>query len=166
MPENTTALAPLINGGDHKDQQKESFHTVIAFFVFGTLIYATYSLIIAAAQDILAGTFIQTSMVLIADIGPYFFVTLIAPYFIQKISYFTRISTVFMSGIIGFLMLAFTEQVYWKLIGVGITSFGYGVGEVTFLALTSFYHQTTLCAYSAGTGTGFLIAPLYYTGRY
>lgn len=163
MPENTTALAPLINGCDHKDQQKESFHTVIAFFVFGTLIYATYSLIIAAAQDILAGTFIQTSMVLIADIGPYFLVTLIAPYFIQKISYFTRISTVFMSGIIGFLMLAFTEQVYWKLIGVGITSFGYGVGEVTFLALTSFYHQTTLCAYSAGTGTGFLIAPLYYT---
>ena len=102
---------------------------------------------------------------MLADIGPYFLVTLIAPYFIQKISYFTRISTVFMSGIVGLLMLAFSEQVYWKLIGVGITSFGYGVGEVTFLALTSFYHQTTLSAYSAGTGTGFVIAPLYYTGR-
>lgn len=165
MAENAKALAPLIHGGCNKDQQKESFHTVIAFFIFGTLIYAMYSLVIAAAQDILAGTLIQTSMVLIADIGPYFLVTLIAPCFIQKISYFTRISTVFMSGIVGLLMLAFSEQLYWKLIGVGITSFGYGVGEVTFLALTSFYHQTTLSAYSAGTGTGFVIAPLYYTGR-
>ena len=127
--------------------------------------YATYSLVIAAAQDILAGTLIQTSMVLIADIGPYFLVTLIAPFFMQNIPYFARITTVFLSGIVGFLMLAFAEQVHWKLIGVGITSFGYGVGEVTFLALTSFYHEMTLSAYSAGTGAGFVMAPLYYTGR-
>ncbi|XP_068694956.1 uncharacterized protein [Montipora foliosa] len=164
MADNTRALATsFVNCSFNRQQQRESFRTVASFFIFGTLMYATYSLVIAAAQDILAGTFIQTSMVLVADIGPYFLVTLIAPFFMQNIPYFARITTVFLSGIVGFLMLAFAEQVHWKLIGVGITSFGYGVGEVTFLALTSFYHEMTLSAYSAGTGAGFVMAPLYYT---
>lgn len=162
--DNRRALAPINNGGFKPNQERERLRTVTAFFIFGTLIYATYSLVIAGAQDILAGTFIQTSMVLVADIGPYFFVTLIAPYFMQKIPYFARITTVFLSGIGGFVVLSFANQVHWKLIGVGIASFGYGVGEVTFLALTSFYHEVTLSAYSAGTGAGFVIAPLYYTG--
>lgn len=165
--DNRTALTPINNGGFKPDQEeRERLRTVTAFFIFGTLIYATYSLVIAGAQDILAGTFIQTSMVLVADIGPYFLVTLIAPYFMQKIPYFARITTVFLSGIGGFLMLSFSKQVYWKLIGVGIASFGYGVGEVTFLALTSFYHEVTVTAYSAGTGAGFVLAPLYYTGKF
>ena len=162
-----TALTPLKAGGfKPSEKERERLRTVTAFFVFGALIYATYSLVIAGAQDILAGTFIQTSMVLVADIGPYFAVTLIAPYFMQKIPYFVRIATVFLTGIVGFFMLAFAEQVHWKLIGVGIASFGYGVGEVTFLALTSFYHEVTVSAYSAGTGAGFIIAPLYYTGMF
>lgn len=165
MADNRRALTPVSDGGFNKEQQQERLRTVTAFFIFGTLIYATYSLVIAGAQDILAGTFIQTSMVLVADIGPYFVVTLIAPYFMQKIPYFARITTVFLSGIGGFLMLAFATQVHWKLIGVGIASFGYGIGEVTFVALTSFYHEVTLTAYSAGTGAGFVIAPLYYTGK-
>jgi len=162
--DNRTALTPINNGGFKPNQEeRERLRTVTAFFIFGSLIYATYSLVIAGAQDILAGTFIQTSMVLVADIGPYFLVTLIAPYFMQKIPYFARIMTVFLCGIGGFLMLSFSKQVHWKLIGVGIASFGYGVGEVTFLALTSFYHEVTVSAYSAGTGAGFVIAPLYYT---
>lgn len=162
-----TALTPLKTAGfKPSEKERERLRTVAAFFVFGALIYATYSLVIAGAQDILAGTFIQTSMVLVADIGPYFVVTLIAPYFMQKIPYFVRIATVFLTGIGGFLMLAFAKQVHWKLMGVGIASFGYGVGEVTFLALTSFYHEVTVSAYSAGTGAGFIIAPLHYTGMY
>lgn len=164
--DNSTALTPIKNGGFKPNQEeRERLRTVTAFFIFGALIYATYSLVIAGAQDILAGTFIQTSMVLVADIGPYFLVTLIAPYFMQKIPYFARITAVFLCGIGGFLMLSFSKQVHWKLIGVGIASFGYGVGEVTFLALTSFYHEVTVSAYSAGTGAGFVIAPLYYTGK-
>ena len=165
---NWAALSEVNDCGGIKldRRERERLRTVTAFFIFGTLSYATYSLVIAGAQDILAGTFIQTSMVLVADIGPYFLVTLIAPYFMQKIPYFARITTVFLSGIGGFLMLSFSKQVHWKLIGVGISSFGYGVGEVTFLALTSFYHEVTVSAYSAGTGAGFVIAPLYYTGMF
>ncbi len=110
------------------------------------------------------GTFIQTSTVLVADIGPFFLVTLIGPYFMQKIPYFARITLVYLADISGFLILALAKQVYWKLIGVGIISFGFGVAETTFLALTSFYQEVVSTAFSAGTGMGFVMAPLYYTG--
>ena len=55
---------------------------------------------------------------------------------------------------------------HWKLIGVGIVSFGSNFSAIAVLALSSFYHEATSTAFSAGTGAGFMIAPLYYTGEY
>ena len=149
----------------HNAEYKEQKSTLLAFFVFGALIYAMYSLMIAGAQDILAGTYIQTSMVLVANIGPYVMVTLVAPFFMRKIPYFVRICFVFLTGAVGFTVVVCSKEVGWKLIGIGMASFGYGVGEVSFLALTSYFHSTALSAYSAGTGVGFVSAPLYYTGK-
>ena len=139
--------------------------TVMAFLIFGTFVNATFSLVITSAQDILAGTFIQTSTVLIANVGPYFLVCLIAPSFMQKIPYFARIVALFLAFLCGSLMFALAKQVHWKLIGVGLVSFVTGVCETTFLALTSFYHEVSFTAFSAGTGAGFVIAPFYYTGK-
>ena len=144
--------------------EHEHWRTMMAFFVFGALIYAAFSLIIAAAQDILAGTFFQSSMVLATFMLPYFLVSLLAPYFMQKIPYFARITTFGLACISGNIILAFAKQVHWKLVGVGVTAFGLAIGEATVLALTSFYHEATSSAFSAGTGSGYLIAPLYYTG--
>ena len=67
------------------DDQKEKPITVVAFYVFGFLIYAIYSLIISGAQDILAGTFVPTSAVLIANVGPYFIITVVTPCFILSL---------------------------------------------------------------------------------
>lgn len=163
---NTRALKlnDLDDGLKQTYQKHERLRTVTAFLVFGTLTYASYALAITGAQDILAGTFIQTSLVLVANTGPYFLVTLIAPCFMQKIPYFARITLVYVVDICGFLMLALAKQVHWKLTGVAIVSFGVGVAEMTFLALTSFYNEVVSTAFSAGTGMGFVITPLYYTG--
>lgn len=147
------------------DRGRERLRTVAAFFTFGTLIYATYALIMAGAQDILAGTSIPTSVSFIALVTPGFLVTLIAPYFMHKIPYFARIMTFCCTGIGGFLMLVFAKQVHWKLIGVGIVSFGSNFSEITVLAFSSFYHEATSTAFSAGTGAGFVMAPLYYSGE-
>jgi len=144
-------------------QELERLRTLTAFFIFGTLIYATYSLVIAGAQDILAGTSIPTSLSVIALVAPGFLVTLIAPYFMHNIPYIARTITFCCTGIGGFLMLVFAKKVHWKLIGVGIVSFGSNFSEITVLALTSFYHEAASTAFSAGTGVGFVIAPLYYT---
>lgn len=69
------------DGLQQTHQEHERLRTVTAFLVFGIVTNASYSLVISGAQDILAGTFIQTSLVLVANIGPFFVVTLIATCF-------------------------------------------------------------------------------------
>ncbi|XP_068739937.1 uncharacterized protein [Montipora capricornis] len=142
---------------------KEKTITVIAFYVFGFLIYAIYSLIISGAQDILAGTYVPTSAVLIANVGPYFIITVVTPYFIQKIPYFPRVLAIFFLEASGLTLVIATKHVETKLLGVSLSSFGFGLGELSFIAMTSFYHETAVIAFSAGTGTGISLSPLYYT---
>lgn len=144
---------------------KERPRTILAFFMFGFLIYATYSLIISGAQDILQGTLVPTSAVLVANIGPYFTVTLIAPYFIQKIPYFPRVLAVFLLETSGLIMVVVGRHVTTKLVGIGFSSTGFGLGELSFIAMTSFYDESAVKAFSAGTGAGISLAPLYYTGE-
>ena len=150
---------------ERRQLERERMRTVMAFFIFGTIIYSASSLFISAAQDILAGTFIQTSLVLITFALPQFLVSLIAPYFMQRISYFIRIATHGLALISGILILALVKHVHWKLLGVGIAAFGLAIGEASIIAFTSNYNEETLGAYSGGTGFGYVIAPLYYTGE-
>lgn len=146
------------------DQTKEKPITVVAFYVFGFLIYAIYSLIISGAQDILVGTFVPTSAVLVANVGPYFIVTVVAPYFIQRVPYFPRVLAIFFLEATGLIMVVTTKHVGTRLLGISLSSFGFGLGELSFIAMTSFYQETAVSAFSAGTGSGISLAPLYYTG--
>ena len=147
-----------------KKPKKENFKNIIAFYAFGALIYTVYSIIIAGAQDILAGTFIPTAAVLVSNVGPYFLVTMVAPYFINRIPYSIRIFFIYMTFTIGLFTIVYAKEVYMKLVGICMTSLGAGTGEVSFFTLTAYYEQVTVSAYSAGTGTGFILGPLYYTG--
>ena len=160
----TTEVADLFLEETENNRGKEKPITIIAFFVFGFLIYAIYSLIISGAQDILAGTFVPTSAVLVANVGPYFLVTVVAPYFIQKISYFPRVLAIFCLEATGLVMVVASKKVAARLLGISLSSFGFGLGELSFIAMTSFYHDAAVSAFSAGTGAGISLAPLYYTG--
>lgn len=155
-----TADAGRIKLSDQPEGERS--HTVIAFLIFGIFIYAPFSLIIASAQDILAGTLIPTSTVLVASVVPAFVINFAATYLMQKIPYIARITTFGCAVIGGLLMLALAKQVHWKLVGIGLASFG----EITVLVLTASYHEVASTAFSAGTGIGFVIAPIYYTGTY
>jgi len=162
--ERETAEMELFSAKEKNHQAKEKPVTILAFYIFGFLIYAIYSLIISGAQDILAGTFVPTSAVLVANVGPYFVITVVAPYFIQKIAYFPRVLAIFFLEATGLIMVATAKRVGVRLLGVSLSSFGFGLGELSFIAMTSFYHDTAVSAFSAGTGTGISLAPLYYTG--
>ena len=154
----------LFPAKEENHREKEKPVTILAFYIFGFLIYAIYSLIISGAQDILAGTLVPTSAVLVANVGPYFVITVVAPYFIQKIAYFPRLLAIFFLEATGLIMVATAKRVGVRLLGVSLSSFGFGLGELSFIAMTSFYHDTAVSAFSAGTGTGISLAPLYYTG--
>lgn len=162
IPDSETAAAAELP----KKPKKENFKNIIAFYSFGALIYTVYSIIIAGAQDILAGTFIPTAAVLVTNVGPYFLVTMLAPYFINRIPYSIRIFFIYLTFTIGLFTIVYAKEVYMKLVGICMTSLGAGTGEVSFFTLTAYYEQVTVSAYSAGTGTGFILGPLYYTGKF
>ena len=150
---------------DSNGNDKEKIITTLAFFAFGFILYAVHSLLIAAAQDILAGSNIPTSAVISCIIGPYALITLVCPYFVQKIPYLVRIIVVFVLYEGGLFGLVYTDQVEAKLLAVCFVSLGFGVGEMSSIAMTSFYHQVVVGVFAAGTGVGFIAAPLYYTGN-
>lgn len=164
-----------VNGNDEQNDSKETQTTkpkkerlrnLLAFYAFGALIYTVYSVIISGAQDILAGTFIPTAAVLVTNVGPYFLVTMIAPYFIHKVPYVVRIVAIYAFFTAGLFIIVYAKEVYLKLVGICTTSLGAGIGEVSFFTLTAYYEKVTVAAYSAGTGSGFILGPLYYTGKY
>lgn len=146
--------------------KKEPLRNLLAFYAFGALIYTVYSVIISGAQDILAGTFIPTAAVLVTNVGPYFLVTMIAPYFIHKVPYVVRIVAIYAFFTAGLFIIVYAKEVYLKLVGICTTSLGAGIGEVSFFTLTAYYEKVTVAAYSAGTGSGFILGPLYYTGKF
>lgn len=152
-------------GNGTQKPKKERMKNLLAFYAFGALIYTVYSVIISGAQDILAGTFIPTAAVLVTNVGPYFLVTMIAPYFIHKVPYVVRIVAVYVFFTAGLFIIVYAKEVYLKLVGICTTSLGAGIGEVSFFTLTAYYEKVTVAAYSAGTGSGFILGPLYYTGK-
>ena len=150
---------------ESRKPRKERLRNLVAFFAFGALIYTVYSVIISGAQDILAGTFIPTAAVLVTNVGPYFLVTMIAPYFIHRVPYVVRIVAIYALFTAGLFIIVYAKEVYLKLVGICTTSLGAGIGEVSFFTLTAYYEKVTVAAYSAGTGSGFILGPLYYTGK-
>ncbi|KAJ7365801.1 battenin CLN3 protein [Desmophyllum pertusum] len=157
----------LFNGTDDNStpakNDNERVITVVAFFSFGFILYSVASLLIAAAEDILRGSDIPTSAVLSCIIGPYVLITLVSPYFAQNIPYLPRVIVVFILYEVGLFSLVYVTRVEAKLLSVCLMSFAFGVGEMSSIAMTSFFNQVVVGVFSAGTGVGFITAPLYYT---
>jgi hypothetical protein len=48
------------------------------------------------------------------------------------------------------------------MIGVCVGSLSSGIGEITFLAMSSFYHRNTISAWSSGTGAAGIVGSFSY----
>ncbi|EDO38401.1 predicted protein [Nematostella vectensis] len=142
----------------------DRLRTIIAFFGVGFLLHCLFSIIISGSEDILAGTVIPTTVVVIAHVGPMTLVNYSCPWFMQKLSYFIRVFIVFgfMAG--GLLVIVFVEQPYFKIAGVSLNAVAHALGEITFLALGAFYGEVAVTSFAAGSGAGILIGPVYYLG--
>ena len=58
---------------------------VATFFISGVLVYFEQLIVISSAQDILAGTFIPTSVILVALTIPASLINTIGPFCFQKV---------------------------------------------------------------------------------
>ncbi|KAK3799217.1 hypothetical protein RRG08_054344 [Elysia crispata] len=107
---------------------------------------------------------ISTGAILLADILPTLIVKLTFPMFLQKIPYPVKITLVAGFGFASFLIVAFAHKVWLSIIGVIFASIGAGLGEITFLSLTTFYHRNVVSMWSSGTGGAGVLGAVAYAG--
>ena len=149
-----------------EDNQKADYVIYFSFLITGTLNMLLLFVLLSAAQDVLAGTTIQTSALLVAGVVPYSVIILLAPYFIKRIPYVVRFVIVFVGVVVAYFVLGLTSAIKWKVLAVVISGLTIGLSDLSIVGLTAYFIPSVLAAYSSGTGGGMLLAPVYYTGMY
>ena len=137
------------------------------FFIQNLLITVrntTYEISLAAAEDVLAGSIIPTTIVIIAIAVPVLGVKTTAPWFLQKCPYLHKSCVVVFLLVTGLIVIVAVQNVHWRLFGISVIESGVSFSEITFLALTASYQEVTVSAFVAGIGVASLLGPLYYTG--
>ena len=137
----------------------------ISFGGIAVLLHSFTTVAISASQDILAGTYIPTTTILSSHVATMVVVTACLPWFMQKIPYFWRTLIVIFAMAGGTLVLITVKNVYVKILGVSLNALAHGLGEISFLALCSFYGKISVTSFAAGSGAGILLGPIYFTGK-
>lgn len=135
----------------------------ISFGGIAVLLHSFTTVAISASQDILAGTYIPTTTILSSHVATMVVVTACLPWFMQKIPYFWRTLIVIFAMVGGTLVLITVNNVYVKILGVSLNALAHGLGEISFLALCSFYGKISVTSFAAGSGAGILLGPIYFT---
>lgn len=107
---------------------------------------------------------ISTGAILLADILPTLIVKLTAPFYMQAIAYWIRVSIVVVFAAVSFPIVAASQSIGFSLFGVVCASTSAGFGEITFLALSSHFHKDVVSTWSSGTGAAGVFGALTYAG--
>ncbi|GAA5976819.1 hypothetical protein JCM5350_007257 [Sporobolomyces pararoseus] len=111
-----------------------------AFFLFGTLNNVLYVVILSAALDLVDKATTPKGLILFVNIAPALLVKIGWPYFVPgKPRYKQRISSCSALSFSGILIVALSNTLFWRLLGISIASFSSGLGEMTFLQLSTIY---------------------------
>jgi len=144
--------------------RKSSWLNVLCFYIFGTMSFFYQEMLYTASEDILSGRKLPTSVIIVTFVTPLAAVKLIAPWFIQRISYVFKICFIATFMVAGLVLIIFVNEMHLKMVGIALNALSTGMAEVVFLSLTSFYPQVCISSFVAGTGMASLVSPLYYTG--
>ena len=145
--------------------QPSRIKIVVCFSIFGLISMVIKQMILTATQDILTGSHIASSTVILAASLPEILVKVSCPWFCQNCSYQLRTATVVLLDIGGLLIIIIASDVHWRLVGVAVVCSADAFGEITFLALTPFYGDIAASAVAAGLGMSSLLGPYFYTGE-
>lgn len=141
----------------------EKGKNIVCFFFFGILSLIYDEICLIAAEDILAGSTVATTTIILSIAIPVLCIKLAAPWFLQRISYLKKIIFVVVFFLGGLTTLVSSRRISGRLAGVSVIESGVATSEITFLSLTAFYEHITVSAFVAGVGVASFIGPLYYT---
>lgn len=138
--------------------------TVIIFFFFGLLAMLYDEMALISAQDVLAGSDVATTTVVLSIASSVLAMKLTVPWVMQSMSYMAKIVVIIILMLWGLLKLICAYEIEVKLLGISIMEAGVSTGEITFMSMTAFYDPITASALVAGIGMSSLVGPVYYTG--
>lgn len=153
--------------------RRTTFRSLVAYWILGLTNNYGYVVMLTAASDIIGEssggkskvrencTYMSTGAILLADILPALFIKLLAPF----IPFFVhvRMALCIVIASAGFIAVAFADNITISLLGIILTSFCSGLGEVTILQYSSFYKRNVVSAWSSGTGGAGVIGALSYS---
>jgi len=137
---------------------------LIAFFIFGLINNFSYVLFLSAAEDILKQNKLPvgTGVILLCNIGPGMIGQALAPFFMEKIPFWLRISFLALLSSSSFIIIFFATHWALSLGAIVLASIASCIGEITFMALSSYYNKNTVSSYSSGTGGAGVFGSLFY----
>ena len=160
-------------------QPREPWRNCVAFWLLGLCNNFGYVVMLSAAFDILKKQQhksteahhkgfkcnpTSTGLVLLADILPCLLVKVTAPFYMQRVNYHLRVALCIALFMASLFTVAFSSSVPISLLGVVFASTSSGVGEITFLAFSSYYTKIVISYWSSGTGMAGLGGSLVYAG--
>ncbi|PLW21284.1 hypothetical protein PCANC_05062 [Puccinia coronata f. sp. avenae] len=143
--------------------EASSIRFSLALFLFGLLNNVLYVIILSAALDLVPSD-VPTGVILVADITPSLLVKIGWPYFVKgKIRYARRILSCSALSFAGMMVIVIFSSVPLRLLGISLASVSSGLGEMTFLQLTTRYHgQPGVSWFASGTGAAGVVGAAFW----
>lgn len=136
---------------------------LIGFWLLGLVNNFSFVVFISAAEDLLPGF---AGVILLCTILPGLVTKLTLPFWLHRAPYGLRVCTVAISVSGSMITVALSRSTTAKLVCLVAYSFLGALGEMTFLALSTFYPEASIGAWSSGTGmAGIAGAGAYYLLR-
>ncbi|KAJ7614625.1 batten's disease protein Cln3 [Mycena polygramma] len=128
-----------------------------SFFLFGLINNVLYVIILSAALDLVPPS-TPKGIIAFCNIAPALVAKVGWPYILKgKIRYSKRLIGCCLLSTFGMLIVAFFDSLFMRLLGISIASFSSGLGELTFLQLSTTYAPPSVAGHSVGyfaSGTG------------
>lgn len=122
----------------------------VSFFLFGVINNVLYVIILSAALD-LVPTSTPKGIILFCNIAPALLAKIGWPYLLKgRIHYARRLFGCCTLSVAGMIVVAAFESLPARLLGISFASFSSGLGELTFLQLSTTYHPPSVAGHSVG----------------
>ncbi|KAH9931511.1 CLN3 protein-domain-containing protein [Fomitopsis serialis] len=132
-------------------------HLGLSFFFFGLINNVLYVIILSAALDLVPPS-TPKGIIAFCNIFPSLLVKLGWPYLLRgRVRYAMRLVGCAAVSVLGMWVIAAFDSLFMRLLGICCASFSSGLGELTFLQLSTRYHPPSVAGHSVGyfaSGTG------------
>ncbi|KAI0628073.1 batten's disease protein Cln3 [Trametes polyzona] len=139
------------------ESQRLLFRLGLSFFLFGLINNVLYVIILSAALDLVPPS-TPKGIIAFCNIFPALVAKLGWPYILKgRIRYARRLIGCTAISFSGMLVVALFDSLHMRLLGICCASFSSGLGELTFLQLSTRYHPPSVAGHSVSyfaSGTG------------